>query len=66
MLSGGKNRAIILIAWSNRLATGKYATIADKTTGTERARERSSTTGRQPSAECGFEARLRRSRPTRA
>src|SRR5580692_1733087 len=31
MLSGGKNRAIILIAWSNRLGTGKYATIADKT-----------------------------------
>src|SRR6266436_2419728 len=30
MLSGGKNRAIILSAWSKRLGTGRYATMADR------------------------------------
>jgi hypothetical protein len=31
MLSGGKNRVIILSDWSKRLGTGKYATMADRT-----------------------------------
>jgi hypothetical protein len=39
MLSGGKNRVIILSAWSKRLGTGKYATMADNEDQTRKKRQ---------------------------